>query len=65
LFCIERNIGLIRPLGWPIMNARGGGKCAPWATGHSGQSGLTDAVDVPASIVLAAHLTRLDPVYLP
>jgi SMODS and SLOG-associating 2TM effector domain 1/Protein of unknown function (DUF4231)/Tetratricopeptide Repeats-Sensor len=38
---------------------------APWDTGHSGRSGLTDAVDVPASIVLAAHFTRLDPVCLP
>jgi hypothetical protein len=42
------------------MNARGGGllssdgTCAPWGTGHSDQSGLTDAVDVPASLVLAA-----------
>jgi hypothetical protein len=42
-----------------------GGRSARRGTqGHSGRSGLTDAVDVPASIVVAAHSTRLDPVCL-
>ena len=65
-------IGRIPPLGWPTMNARGGGLLCPAAAARAVGRGVTlagadwaEAVDVPASIVLAAHFTRLDLVCLP